>query len=480
MLCRILLVANDEGLVSRLLGAFEPLEDVSVAATPVQGNFWDRVKAEPADLILIQHGLLPEPSTEAIESIRSFTEEPEVIVVWDEEDAEQRAQLLISGCMAVLYSGLADEVLCESVGALVERRREAAVDRMHREMTEPEFRLADFDSASPAMRNFMRMVRRVVEPDSSLLILGDTGVGKERLARAIHAESPRGSRPFMPVNCAAFPETLLDGELFGYEEGAFTGAVGDRRGYFELAHGGTIFLDEIGEMPKHLQVKLLRVLQERVIQPLGSEEEIEIDVRVMAATNRDLEEEIKARRFRRDLFYRLSVVTLDIPSLRDRPEDIPTLLQRYLTEYSLRMNRAVTGFTPEAIEALTAYEWPGNVRELINVVERALILVDGDTISLNELPPGMGRPITIADFNSTDSTTPVIGSLPDNWHERPWEQVKTDILSRIEAEYLSRHLTSCRGRLAETSEATGIKPRTLYQCMKRLGLKKGDFRVSRQ
>lgn len=477
MLCRLLLVASDEMFVSRLSGTLESLDDVSIAVAPVRGNFWDRVKDEPADLILVQHEFLPQPPAEAIESIRSFTEEPDVIVVWDEENPEQRAQLLIAGCCAVLFAGLSDETLQEAVAALVERRREVAVDRIHREISEPEHRLSDFDSASPLMRNFMRMVRRVVVPDSSLLILGDTGVGKERLARAIHSESPRGSEPFIPVNCAAFPETLLEGELFGYKEGAFTGAVGDRRGYFEMAHGGTIFLDEIGEMPRHLQVKLLRVLQERTIQPLGGEEEIEIDVRVMAATNRDLEEEIKARRFRRDLFYRLSVVTLEIPSLRERQEDIPDLLMRYLAEYAIRMSRPVTGFTPDAIEALTDYDWPGNVRELINVVERALILVDGDTITLNELPPGMGRPVAAVD--SAAAFVPVIAELPDDWHTKPWENVKSDLLGRIQAEYLTRHLINCRGRLAATSQVTGIKPRSLYQAMKRYGLRKEDFRGSR-
>tara|TARA_R110002072_G_scaffold303123_1_gene494616 strand:- start:14820 stop:16235 length:1416 start_codon:yes stop_codon:yes gene_type:complete len=470
-------MTQSESLASRLVTVLDPLEDVSVRAAPTRGNFWDRVKEDPADLILIQRSVLPVPASEAIESIRSLTDEPDVIVIWDEEDPEERARLLIAGCSAVLYSGLSDDILRETVGTLVERHREVSVDRLHRELTEPEHRLADFDSASPAMRNFMRMVKRVVEPDSSLLILGETGVGKERLARAIHAESPRGSEPFIPVNCAAFPETLLEGELFGYEEGAFTGAVGDRRGYFELAHGGTIFLDEIGEMPRHLQVTLLRVLQERTIQPLGSEKEIEIDVRVMAATNRDLEDEIKTRRFRRDLYYRLSVVTLEIPSLRDRREDIPPLLHRYLAEFSVRMGRAVTEFSPEAVEALVSYSWPGNVRELINVVERALILVDGDTITLNELPPGMGRSFAAADLSV--SLVPQVASLSDDWHEKTWDQVKGEVLSLIEGEYLVRHLTACRGKLADTSETTGIKPRSLYQSMKRHGLKKEDFRKPR-
>ena len=344
MLIRTLIIANHPHLQKRLEGVVGPL-GAAVTVVPPVGDFWQRLVKTSFDLVVVTRPALPEPVAESISAIRQLPDEPDVIVVWNEESPEERASLLIAGCFAVLYEGLSDETMRDAIGSFVERRRARNTDRIRRDVAESEYRLSDFSSANPLMASFMNIVRRVVEPDSSLLILGETGVGKERLARAIHAESPRSHEPFMPVSCAALPETLLEAELFGHVEGAFTGASGDRRGYFELAHDGTLFLDEIGEMPKHLQVKLLRVLQERSIQRVGGEEAIEIDVRVMAATNRDLDEEMREGRFRRDLYYRLGVVTLEIPPLRKHPEDIPPLVERYLEEFRMRMGRAVSSIS---------------------------------------------------------------------------------------------------------------------------------------
>ena len=268
-----------------------------MATAPQKAVLWDRVKAFPADLVVIGRASLPDPIEATVETIQALPERPEVIVVGEKENAEERARLLIAGCTAVLNMSLDDNTLRDAFNAFVTRHRQTSIERLQHEIDAPQAKLSDFESASTTMQSFLRIVDRVVEPDSSLLIQGETGVGKERLARAIHAASPRGSSPFIPVILSAFPETLVEGELFGYEKGAFTGAVRARRGCFELAHGGTIFLDEIGELPQHLQVKLLRVLQERVIQRLGSEEPMHVNVRVMAATNRDLQEEMKCGKF---------------------------------------------------------------------------------------------------------------------------------------------------------------------------------------
>ena len=237
-------------------------------------------------------------------------------------DARRRA---VSPCST---TACRTRILLETLRSLVERRRQDGLRRLKAERPEERYSLNDFVLVSPAMQRFVAVARRVVAADSSLLILGETGVGKERLARAIHAESPRARGPFVAVNCGALPEGLLESELFGHERGAFTGAVASRKGHFELAHEGTIFLDEIGEMPLHLQVKLLRVLEERRLQRVGGQRPIAIDVRVMAATNRDLEAEMGAGRFRNDLYYRLAVVTLTLPPLRDRAEDIPDLVEQ--------------------------------------------------------------------------------------------------------------------------------------------------------
>jgi len=474
MLIRSLLLLDSDGIRERIVALLNPF-DVDVTQAPLKGNFWDRIADEPSDLILISRNQVGDPVAETIESIIALSEEPDVVILSEMEDAIDRAQLLAAGATAVLSTQLPDQLLGDALESFIERRREFNLSRVEREIAQPEYSLSDFDSGSPVMKNFMRMVRRVVEPDSSLLILGETGVGKERLARAIHSASPRKIGPFVPVNCAAFPETLLDGELFGYEEGAFTGASGDRRGYFEMAHGGTIFLDEIGELPRHLQVKLLRVLQERRIQPLGSEKEIEIDVRVFAATNRDLEEEIVQRRFRRDLYYRLSVVALEIPPLREHREDIPILIQRYLAELTGRMNRTIGSVAPTAMDALCHYAWPGNIRELINVVERAIILCEGQELTLDTLPRGIGpdspaAAVGVSAFASSLITTDV------PWSDRKWTELSAEVMDAVEREYLEAHLRAAAGRLNEVSRTTGIKPRTLYKLLTRHGIDKLDYK----
>ena len=300
-------------------------------------------------------------------------------------------ELLASGCLSVLHTGLPNDMLEKAILAIFKRRQHIAEEMILPVDIATKPKLSDFISASPAMQTFMRVVHRVVASNATLLLMGETGVGKERLARAIHAESPRSKGPFISVNCGALSETLLESELFGHEEGAFTGASRARRGYFELANKGTVFLDEIGEMPKHLQVKLLTVLQTREVQRVGSETPVNIDVRVVAATNRDLHKDVEKGTFRRDLFYRLCVVTLTIPPLRERREDIPLFVERLLDHFRCEIPNRITGVSLPAMHALCQYDWPGNVRELMNVLERAMLLADGEEISLADLPASISN-----------------------------------------------------------------------------------------
>jgi len=471
MLVRILLIVDDAALERRLDRIFEPLE-TAVATAPQKAVLWDRVKAFPTDLVVIGRSSLDHPIEKTVETIQALPERPEVIVVSEQEHAEERTRLLIAGCTAVVNMSLDDETLRKAFNAFVTRQRQTSIERLQHEIDTPQAKLSDFDSVSTTMQTFLRIVKRVVEPDSSLLIQGETGVGKERLARAIHAASPRAASPFIPVILSAFPETLVEGELFGYEKGAFTGAVGARRGCFELAHGGTIFLDEIGELPAHIQVKLLRVLQDRVIQRLGSEHPVHVNVRVMAATNRDLQDEIKSEQFRRDLYYRLSVVTLDIPPLRQHPEDIPKLAERYLSEFRLRINNAVEGFTDESMRALIRYPWPGNIRELINVVERGVLLCEGTRIAMDDLP----RTIVPGPRQGSNESTALDLLFDGEWRDRPWKDVRSAVVSTCEESYFSAQLTGTAGNLDETARRAGINPRSLYDLMQRHGMKKTDYR----
>ena len=330
--------------------------------------------------------MLPADVERSIAEIRELPYRPEVIVLANLSEPRERAALQKGGAFAVVDRTLPLEQLGETLRTVLRRFQELGVSRL-RESRQQRSKLDDFSSESPAMRRLLELARRVVDTDTSLLILGETGVGKEWLARAIHSEGPRTASPFIAVNCAAVPETLLESELFGHERGAFTGAVRARRGCFELAHRGTLFLDEIGDVPVHLQAKLLRALQDREIQRLGAEAAIRVDARVIAATNRDLEESIAAGTFRSDLFYRLSVVTLTLPPLRERREDIVPLVENYLQDFRQQMGRLhIQGIEESTLEAMCSYEWPGNVRELINVIERAMLLCDSEVITRDHLP----------------------------------------------------------------------------------------------
>src|SRR5262245_51311498 len=263
---------------------------------------------------------------------------------------------------------------------------------------------------SPKMRAIFDLIQTVAPQSSRVLITGESGTGKELVARAIHENSARSQAPFITINCGAFPETLLESELFGYVKGAFTGANENRQGLFQAAHGGTLFMDEIGNMTLTMQVKLYRVLQEGKVRPLGSTEETDVDVRVIAATNKDFEKEIAEGRFREDLYYRLSVIPLQLPALRERREDIPLLARHFLERFRKTMEKPIEGISPDAMGKLEAYEWPGNVRELENTMERAIALESGPEISLGSLPDriaGYAGPSSLASGNGH------AGAFPD-------------------------------------------------------------------
>lgn len=299
---------------------------------------------------------------------------------------------------------------------------------------------------SPAMRRVLSLCRRVAAVDSTVYLRGESGVGKERIARFIHETSARAAGPFVSVNCAALPESLLESELFGHARGSFSGATADRQGLFEAAQGGTLLLDEIGDVPPSLQVRLLRVLQERQVRRLGENHDRPVDVRVLSATHRDLGVEVSAGRFRQDLYYRLKVVEIDIPPLRARPEDILPLARVKLAETASRFKREVRGLSPEASRTLAAHTWPGNVRELHNVVERAVVFAETDTIEVSDLQ--LDAPAEPA----RESPTPPPGTLA--------EVERTHILATLEA---------TGGNRAEAARRLGIGVATLFRRLKRYG-----------
>ena len=369
----------------------------------------------------------------------------------------------VEGAMAATQAGAWDylakpfnlEELRATVRRALERRRLA---QEMREAPKPENPTAPPASGivgkSAAMLNVYKMVARIAKSTAPVLVLGESGTGKELVARAVHVNSSRASGPFVAVSCAAMTETLLESELFGHEKGAFTGADRLRRGLFEQATGGTLFLDEIGEVPPKMQAQLLRVLQEGEIRRVGGAENVKVDVRVVAATHRDLDEEVKSGRFREDLLFRLRVVSLLLPPLRDRLEDVPPLVEVFLSTAARRENRAPPTIAPEAMHLLKKYEWPGNVRELRNAVERAIAVASPDVILASDLPAEItGRPVVSGGATKGFAADAIISDRPT--------------LSVLERRYVDLVLRETGGNKKRAAEILGIDRRTLYRSLDR-------------
>ena len=356
-----------------------------------------------------------------------------------------------------------------------------------RKQLKEKYHLSKIVGSSAKMQEVFKMIERVADTDCTVLILGESGTGKELVARALHFNSQRQFAPFIPINCAALPENLLESELFGHRKGAFTGAIADKKGLFEEANGGTIFLDEIGSMPAVLQSRLLRVLQEKEVRRVGDNAPIYVNVRVLAATNAPLEKLIKAGSFREDLYYRLNVIPIYMPSLRERPDDIPLLVAHFLKNKVNAQTGQPFQVTRQAMETLCAYEWPGNVRELENIIERACVLCEENTIRTSDLPPGLQRfarpeelaanqgaaaaapsgpsaPPYRADEGIFPLNTPVeIGIQPQPKISPQALQPLKDFLRDQEVSYLNRILAQAGGDKEKTAELLGISIATLYR-----------------
>lgn len=469
---KVTLALADNELRRRMTEMLDRTE-VEVRTLRPDDELWQKIEVADADLVLVWRAHLPDDHQELVEALAGGDDSPGVVVVNDSEDPAEHARLMAAGAAGVVGASAPREVTAETVEKLAAAEQLGGVDGPEVRGNEAEPLLGDFLSRNPAMGRFTSLAERVADSDTSILITGETGVGKERLARAIHNESPRSSGPFVSVNCGALPEQLLESELFGHVAGAFTGADADRRGRFELAVGGTLFLDEIGEMPPHLQVRLLTVLQRHEVTPVGSETTIPVNVRILAATNRNPEDEVAAGRLREDLYYRLNVVTLVIPPLRERPEDIPDLLGRFIHHFSeVSGRRPIEGVEKQALNVLLRYSWPGNVRELINVVERAMLVCRGSQIECADLPEEL-----LARESGVGGTLESTGTLDDvsALLDAPLKEVRQRAIDQMEARYLEAQLQRHEGSIAETAAAAGISTRALYDKMKKHGLQKEHF-----
>lgn len=383
---KLLVVEDDAGLLRQLKWAFEDYE------TFTAGERKDAIaclRSEEPPVVTLDLGLPPDPDGVSegfatLEEILALMPHAKVIIASGHGEHESALRAIAMGA----YDFYRKPVDPDELGLIVGRAFNLAeLEAENRRLAEKEAQspLENIVTSSDAMLKVCRMVERVASADVSVMLLGASGTGKELLARAVHKLSERADGPFVAINCAAIPENLLESELFGHEKGAFTGAVKQTVGKVETAQGGTLFLDEVGDLPLALQAKLLRFLQERVIERIGGRKEIPVDVRVVCATHQDLDSLIAAEEFREDLYYRLAEITIKIPDLKDRDGDAALLARHFLDKFAKEQKRKVRGFTPEAISAISAYSWPGNVRELENKVKRALIMVDGNKVAAEDL-----------------------------------------------------------------------------------------------
>ncbi len=381
-----ILIVEDEYAQRSLLGGLLTKEGYSVKEAGDGKTAIERFKEEVLDIALLDYKL---PDTDGLSLLREFKEinpEVEVVMITAFGSIENAVSALKAGAAEYLTKPIDIDDLLFKLKKIEEKRHLVRENMVLKETLRDRLKAEDLIYSGEKMHGVVSLIVRIAKTDSTCLIRGESGVGKEVVVNLVHSLSERVNQPLVKVNCAAIPETLLESELFGYEKGAFTGAYQRKAGKFELAHKGTIFLDEIGDIPLLLQSKLLRVIQEREVERLGGLRPVKVDVRIITATNKNLEDEVKKGAFREDLFYRLNVVTIDIPPLRERKEDIPLLLDFFLKKYNDRHKKSIKGFTKEARDTLIKYDFPGNVRELENIIERAVVLTRGEYISKEDLP----------------------------------------------------------------------------------------------
>ncbi len=395
------LVVDDERMMRELLGNLLESHGYRVEMAADGREALVKAEAQPFDFILTDLKMPEMDGLTLLAELQARRIDSAVLVVSAHDEIDNRVQVFDRGAVGFIAKPFQreDEVLVWLESAARLRRLTRQNRRLQREV-EDRYSFHRIIGKSAAMQAIFRLVEKIADYKTSVLVTGESGTGKELIARAIHYSSSRRNRPLVAINCGGIPETLLESELFGHEKGAFTDAYRAKKGLFQEADGGTLFLDEIGELSLPLQVKLLRALQEEEIRPLGSSRTVKVDVRIIAATARNLRQEVERGAFREDLFYRINVLAIELPPLRRRKEDIPLLVEHFIAKYNERLGLAITKMDPECMKRVLAYHWPGNVRELENVVERAMVLADGDVLTVGTLPPEVveGRSPSAAEF----------------------------------------------------------------------------------
>lgn len=442
-----ILVVDDEPSLRQMLTILLRREGHQVVAAAGHREALEALRGAPGPFpVVLTDLVMPDGSgLDVLAAAKSRSAATQVILITAHSTVDNALEAMKGGAYDFVTKPFEPRELALLVGKALEKHALTVENERLRAQMRP--KSGDIVGRSPAMQRVLELVERIAPTKTTVLITGESGTGKERIARAIHDRSERSGGPFLVLNCGALPENLMESELFGHEKGAFTGAAGRSLGMFREADGGTLFLDEVGELPLALQVKLLRVLQEKRVRPVGSAQETPVDVRVLAATNRPVELDVSEGRFRQDLYYRLNVIRVELPPLRDRRDDVAVLAERFVQRFSQEMGKSILGFTADAVRALTDYDYPGNVRELENVIERAVALAGSSRIGLGDLPPAVS--------GLAGATGPKLLELPARGCQLD------DVLNEVERRFLVEALERSGGVRTAAAKLLGISFRSL-------------------
>ena len=455
-----ILVVDDEPDMVELLRRTVVKELGWKVLTAGSGNeALQQAQENPPDVVLLDIKMPDVDGMEVLEALRQKPDPPTVIMMTAYGVIELAVESIRRGAYDFITKPFDYARLVHTLRQALEHRNLVRENLALRRLVRGKDVFQGMIGSSPEMRRIFETIQMVAPTDATVLITGESGTGKELVAKAIHELSSRSGGPFVAVNCPTLPANVLESELFGHARGAFTDARQDRKGLFQEAHGGTIFLDEIGDLPQDLQSKLLRVLQEREIKPLGCSRSFKVDVRVLASTNQDLREQMAKGGFREDIYYRLNVVSIHLPPLRQRMEDVPLLAQHFVERYASKLGKSGMRISPEAMEALLSHSWPGNVRELENTIQRALILARSDTITQGDL---------FREGVQGDDHWPSIFHLS-------YREAKGRVLSHFHKVYLSRLLEEHRGNVTKAAQACGMERQALQQLLRRYNLHRENF-----
>lgn len=448
---RILIVEDDHEM-SRFLSELLTEEGYQVEVVADGPSAIEKHKQASFDLTITDLMMPRMKGTELVRHLREINADALVLLITAFGSIENAVETMRAGAFDYLTKPFrTDEILLSVSRALEQSGMRKELQRLRREVQD-RYGFENIVGKSASMRRVFEMITHIGDVPANVLIIGESGTGKELVARAIHYNSPRNRYPFIPLNCAAIPETLLESELFGYLRGAFTDAKRDRKGLFQEANGGSLLLDEISEIPVNLQAKLLRVIEDKEVRPLGASRGEKVDARILAASNRDLDQLVNEGRFRQDLFYRLNVIRIELPPLRERPEDIPMLVEHFIQKFSGKTKRRVQGIAEEALAAILNYRWPGNVRELEHTIERAVLLGKSELISATDLPPQLlakdGNEVSLAKALSKGYT-----------------------LKNLERDYIKHVMETTKGNKTEAAGILGVDRTTLYRKLEEAKIK---------